>query len=148
MLPREVSVEIRIPNQLSYLSLVGNLAEVLARNLQQYEKDGEELAYHLNLALTEALANAIVHANAGDPEKKVRVIIEISDLALRIKVFDQGQGFDINAVPPPDPQQLQDSGRGIFVIKALMDSVDYTRTPDGNVLEMIKYLKQKKAAKA
>lgn len=148
MLPREVSVEIRIPNQLSYLSLVGNLAEVLARNLQQYEKDGEELAYHLNLALTEALANAIVHANAGDPEKKVRVIIEISDQALRIKVFDQGQGFDINAVPPPDPQQLQDSGRGIFVIKALMDSVDYTRTPDGNVLEMIKYLKQKKAAKA
>lgn len=148
MLPREVSVEIRIPNQLSYLSLVGNLAEVLARNLQQYEKDGEELAYHLNLALTEALANAIVHANAGDPEKKVRVIIEISDQALRIKVFDQGQGFDINAVPPPDPQQLQDSGRGIFVIKALMDSVAYTRTPDGNVLEMIKYLKQKKAAKA
>jgi serine/threonine-protein kinase RsbW len=148
MLPREVSVEICIPNQLSYLSLVGNLAEVLARNLQQYEKDGEELAYHLNLALTEALANAIVHANAGDPAKKVRVIIEISDQALHVKVFDQGQGFDINAVPPPDPQQLQDSGRGIFVIKALMDSVAYTRTPDGNVLEMIKYLKQKKAAKA
>lgn len=147
MLPREVSVEIRIPNQLSYLSLVGNIGEVLARNLQHYETEADELAYHLNLALTEALANAIVHANAGDPAKKVRIIIETSDQILRVKVFDQGQGFDINAVPPPDPQQLQDSGRGIFVIKSIMDSVDYTRTPEGNVLEMVKYLKQKKAAK-
>lgn len=137
---REIEVDIKVPNQTRYLSLIGKIGEDIAKELDRYSGDRETLAYHINLVLTEAMVNAIRHANAGDPGKMVHIIINISDDELLIKVFDNGQGFDINAIPTPDFAQLEDSGRGIFLIKSLMDFVSYQKVCDGNVLEMKKRL--------
>jgi serine/threonine-protein kinase RsbW len=57
-----------------------------------------------------------------------------------IRVFDKGQGFDINSIPSPDFNRLEDRGRGIFLIRSLMDSVCYKKVRNGNVLEMAKKL--------
>ena len=138
----DIHVEIRIPNQTKYLSLIGKIGEDIAKELDRYTGDRETLAYHINLVLTEAMANAIRHANADDPDKIVKINISITDQDLTIKEEDSGQGFDINQIPCPDFERLDDHGRGIFLIKSLMDSVCYSRlrSGNGNVLIMSKRL--------
>ena len=54
-----VNVDIVVPNQTRYLSLIGNIAEQIAKQLDTAKGDRDTLAYHLDLALTEAMANAI-----------------------------------------------------------------------------------------
>ena len=135
-----IEVDIRVPNQTRYLSLIGKIGEDVARTLKRYKGDREELAYHLNLVLTEAMANAILHANEDDPEKEIHVTITILDEVLCIKVYDQGQGFDINMLPSPDFKSLDDHGRGVYIIRSLMDKVTYRKFKGGHVLEMVKSL--------
>lgn len=135
-----VNVDIVVPNQTRYLALIGNIAEQIAKELDGFTGDRDTLAYHLNLAVTEAMANAIQSSPPGDAKKTVRVCIHIEDENLCIQVYDHGEGFDLNEVPTPDFETLSERGRGIFFIRALMDSVDYRKTECGNVLEMRKAL--------
>jgi serine/threonine-protein kinase RsbW len=136
----EIDLDIVIPTQTRYLSLIGNIMEQLAHGLEEYAGDRDFLAYHLNLALTEAIANAIEHAGKDNGHKIVRVSIHVQGKNLCIQVYDQGRGFDLAKVPCPDPEELCERGRGIFFIRTLMDYVDYHRTETGNVLEMRKKL--------
>lgn len=135
-----LEVDIKVPNQTRYLSLIGRIGEDIAKELDRYSGDRETLAYHINLVLTEATVNAIKYAKNGDKNKLVHIMIIISDDELSIRVFDHGQGFDINAIPSPNFDALEDRGRGIFLIRTLMDTVCYQQLPDGNILEMTKKL--------
>ena len=136
----EIEVDIKVPNQTRYLSLIGRIGEDIVKELDRYSGDRETLAYHINLVLTEAMVNAIKYANADDPDKMVHIYINISDNELIIRVYDNGQGFDINSIPKPNFRKLEDRGRGIFIIKSFMDKVNYQKICDGNVLEMSKKL--------
>lgn len=140
MAKNKIEMDIKVPNQTRYLSLIGKIGEDIAKELGRYDGDRETLAYHLNLVLTEAMTNAIKYANAGETDSLVHIFINISEEEVQIKVFDKGQGFDINSIPPPDWDALEDRGRGIFLIKSLMDSVSYSKIKGGNVLEMRKKL--------
>lgn len=137
---RVIEIDIKVPNQTRYLSLIGRIGEDLAKEFDKYKGDRETLAYYINLVLTEAMINAIKHANAGDPDKTVHICINIRNDELQIKVYDDGQGFDINSLPGPDFNALEDTGRGIFIIKSIMDTVYYRKINGGNVLEMSKTL--------
>ena len=141
MTKEQVIVDIKVPNQTRYLSLIGNIGEDIACILDAFTGDREFLAYQLNLALTEASTNAMEHANSSDPEKFVRVCIRTTDDYIKAEVYDQGQGFDINSLPMTGIDALSDRGRGLLLIRAYMDSVSYQRTSTGNVLRMIKHLK-------
>jgi serine/threonine-protein kinase RsbW len=132
-------VDVIIPTQTKYLDLIGSIGEHIAKDLDNFSGNREALAYHLNLVLTEATTNAIKHAN-NDPKDTVRITINIQDNELNIKVYDHGQGFDLETVPLPNFDQPKESGMGIFFIRTLMDSVTYTKQCDCNVLEIIKYL--------
>jgi serine/threonine-protein kinase RsbW len=136
----DIHVDIVVPNKKRYLSLIGNIAEEVARALDNYGGDREALAYHLNLVLTEAMVNAIEHSSPNDTDNTVRVCIFIEQDDLCVRVYDQGQGFDIDLVPSPDIDELSERGRGIFLIRTLMDDVSYRKTEAGNVLEMHKRL--------
>lgn len=135
-----IEVDIKVPNKTRYLSLIGKIGEDIARELERYSGDKEVLAYHLNLVLTEAMVNAIKHAGAMEPEKLVRIVITLHKDDLTIRVYDDGQGFDINAIPAPNFEELEDRGRGIFLIRTLMDSVAYRKNCKENMLEMKKKL--------
>ena len=137
---KDIEVDIKVPNQTRYLSLIGRIGEDIAKELDKYDGDRETLAYHINLVLTEAMANAIKYANSKGSHKLVHILINISENDLVIKVFDKGQGFDINSIQAPNFEQLEDRGRGIFLIRSLMDSVNYKKVRNGNVLEMSKKL--------
>lgn len=137
----KIEVNIKVPNQTRYLSLIGKIGEDVARALKRFRGDREELAYHINLVLTEAMSNAIRHANEGDPEKEVHVTIVIEDQDLTIRVYDQGQGFDVSSTAAPEFKNLDEHGRGIYIIRSLMDRVTYSECRGGHVLEMVKALR-------
>lgn len=137
---KNIVLEITIPNQTRYLGMVGKIGENMARELDATVCDREMLASQLNIVLTESIVNAIKHANATDPTKEVHVRINIHGSELSICVYDSGCGFDLSKIPNPcfDPDSLNEKGRGIFIIRSVMDSVEYRRTNGGNVLEMKK----------
>jgi serine/threonine-protein kinase RsbW len=137
---KQVKIDITVPNQTKYLGMIGRIGESMAYSLKSYHGNRRELAYHINLVLTEAMANAIRHANDFDPDKEVRVTISASDQNLIIKVFDQGQGFDIETLAKLKARASDEGGRGIQIIFKLMDQVRYIQEGDCNVLEMIKNL--------
>ena len=143
MMDADIHLDIVVPNKKRYLSLIGNIAEEVARALDNFSGDREALALHLNLVLTEAMANAIEHSSSTDSDRTVRVCIYIEEDDLCVRVYDHGQGFDLEAVPIPDPDGpagLSERGRGVYVIRKLMDCVAYRKTDAGNVLEMHKKL--------
>ena len=140
MCTADLQVDVVIPNQTRYLHLIGSIGEHVGRELDNFKGDRETLAYHLNLVLTEATTNAIKHSNFNDPKDTVRITIHICENELIIKVYDHGQGFDLESVPVPDFDQPKEGGMGIFFIKTYMDSVTYTKMEDANVLEIKKSL--------
>jgi serine/threonine-protein kinase RsbW len=136
-----IDIQITVPNQTRYLSLVGRIGENMVRELEGFTGDKETLGHHLNVVLTEALVNAIKHANVKEPDKTVQIRINVCDKELVIRVYDNGQGFDLGLISGnscPDP--LNEQGRGIFIIRSLMDSVVYKKADGGYVLEMKKAL--------
>ena len=86
--------------------------------------------FEVELALTEALANAVEHGCAGDPSKQAQVCVGCDpDRGLLIVIRDPGPGFDPSQVPSPvvGDQIFSTGGRGIFLINRLMDDVHYAR---------------------
>jgi len=102
----------------------------------------EEDAFHVRLSLEEALVNAIRHGNKLNPDLSVELTIEAKDNYLTIKVKDQGEGFDFSKIPDPTKSTNlhKPSGRGIFLIKNLMDDVDIFDS--GRGIKMTKFLKK------
>lgn len=93
----------------------------------------------IELALREALANAIVHGNREDPQKRVFVICRCwTNGAVLVTVRDEGQGFEIETVPNPTvpEDRLRTTGRGIYLMQTLMDEVRFER--GGTVVHMHK----------
>jgi serine/threonine-protein kinase RsbW len=87
-----------------------------------------EDAESIGLAVREALVNAIVHGNHCELQKAVRVSVAVCDNGdLLIVVKDSGSGFDPSKLPDPTAAKnlLGDHGRGIFLMKRLMDEVDF-----------------------
>lgn len=85
------------------------------------------------IAVTEMVANAIYHGNKSNPKKTVHIRFFLSAGRLKVHVTDQGTGFNPAAVPDPllPENLLKDNGRGIFIVRSMMDSVDYEFTPGG-----------------
>lgn len=135
-----IQVDVLIPTHTKYLDLIGSIGERIVKELEGYSGDKEVLAYQLNLVLTEATANVIKHANDSSKKDTVRITIQLQDHALNIKVYDHGQGFDLENVPLPDLDHPREGGMGLFLIRTVMDSVSYTRQQDCNVLEIVKHL--------
>jgi serine/threonine-protein kinase RsbW len=84
--------------------------------------------FEVEVALLEAVANAVKHGCGGDPEKHVTVqVVCDADVGMRVTVRDPGPGFDPDEVPSPLEEEnlLGTSGRGVFLIRRLMDEVRY-----------------------
>ncbi|HMB14932.1 MAG TPA: ATP-binding protein [Pelovirga sp.] len=139
-MPKRVEINIKVPSQTRYLAMIGQIGESLAFSLNNYQGNRRELAYHINLCLTEGLTNAICHGNNSDPDKDVHITISASDDDLVIRIYDQGPGFDISARGKTNAQPCDEGGRGINIILKLMDNVKYLQENGVNVLEMTKAL--------
>ena len=102
---------------------------------------GEEAAFGIDMAVREAVTNAVLHGNRLDETKVVEIALIISTVACEITVRDRGLGFDPESVPDPTDSQnvLKTSGRGIFFMRNFMDEVTWSRHPEGGtVVKMTK----------
>ncbi len=109
------------------------LNELHARKYSQQE------VFAVHLALEEAFINAVNHGNKKNPRKQVRVKYSIADDKVVIEMADQGNGFQSDNVPDPRCGEniYKTDGRGIFLMRAYMDKVEFNRR--GNRVRMIKY---------
>ena len=103
----------------------------------------ENEIFDIKLVLEESLTNAVKHGNKLDPDLIVDVSIATQGNQLIMNIKDQGKGFDPQDVPDPTAKDklLRTSGRGVFLIKKLMDEVSYADA--GREIKMIKILDKK-----
>jgi serine/threonine-protein kinase RsbW len=128
--------ETTLPAQISAIS--GAVDSVLYVVRQSGRAHGKE--FEIEMAVREALANAILHGCQGDPTKHVECGMDFNDAGgILIVVRDPGQGFDPAKVPSPiDERNIHsEHGRGVFLIHRLMDEVRYER--GGTEIHMRKY---------
>ena len=95
--------------------------------------------FEVEIALREALANAIEHGCQGDPSKSVQCCVAADESGdVVIVVRDPGPGFDPTRVPDPrqGPNLFRDGGRGIHLINEFMDEVQFAQ--DGREIQMRK----------
>jgi len=94
---------------------------------------GEDVAFGVDMAIREAVTNAVLHGNKQDDAKFVRVTAESSPSSLEISVDDEGAGFNPQDVPDPTESEniLKSSGRGIFFMRTFMDDVEWLIRPEG-----------------
>jgi serine/threonine-protein kinase RsbW len=104
---------------------------------------GDDAAFGIDMAVREAVANAIKHGNLQDETKTVEVTFTTSPDAFTVEVRDHGSGFNIDAVQDPTEAAnvMKTSGRGIFFMRNFMDTVEWFTPPEGGTwVRMIKKL--------
>ena len=114
--------------------------DVQQRILDDVQRHGysSDSTFAIRIALEEAMVNAIKHGNGQDPTKKVRVEARVTPRRAEITIEDEGPGFDRSCIPDPtDDENLHKcSGRGILLIEAYMDGVEWSH--GGRRLRMYK----------
>lgn len=102
----------------------------------------ESDVFDIRVSLEEAIVNAMKHGNRLDRNRTVSVSLEIFPAYVAAEVTDQGAGFDHTKLPDPTHQDnlKKPSGRGVFLIKRLMDEVEFFDC--GRRIKMIKFIKQ------
>lgn len=102
----------------------------------------EEAVMQIGMAVREAAINAVLHGNAYDPGKKVKLDFERTGHDLVITIRDQGPGLDVSKIPDPlAPENLmKTSGRGIFLIRSFMDEVQIHPSQAGTEVKLIKHV--------
>ena len=120
----QVRLDFLVPSKLSRILGVNRLVSFLA---EEFGFPTEEYRVNLPMVMDEALSNAIEHGNGGNQELKVHVRIYISSRRIVITVEDQGEGFIPEHIEDPRDQEnlYKGSGRGIYLMKELMDKVSF-----------------------
>jgi len=128
---KEYNLIIRNRNEISK-------AENLISEINKDFKADEVKYVNFLIAVTEALVNAIIHGNKNNPSKKVDLKLSYDKNSLCASVKDEGEGFDVKNVPDPTIGEnlLKESGRGIFLIRSLVDKVEVTSDKTDTLIVM------------
>jgi len=121
-------------------------AEELAVGMAERAGVDEDDLMKVGMAVRECMVNAVVHGNRYNANKKVRFSVAANSRQFTVRVADEGEGFDFDNLPDPlAPENLlKTSGRGIFLIKSLMDETQMRRLESGGIeVTMIKNLVSK-----
>jgi serine/threonine-protein kinase RsbW len=123
------------------VSIPASLEKVYTKILPDLENYGysQDDIFGIHLSLEEAFTNAVRHGNKMDPDKKVFVEYEITNQVVKIAIEDQGEGFVPEKVPDPTEGDniYKANGRGIYLVNAYMDKVEYEKS--GTRVKLVKY---------
>lgn len=125
-----------IPSDVRYIE---SIVEQVTRECRELSLSARQCALNVPVALTEAISNAILRGNGNARDKRVRVRAVVSDEALVLEVADEGGGFDLEActVDPTSAENIErEDGRGLFLMRSLMDRVERFNDADGNVVRL------------
>jgi serine/threonine-protein kinase RsbW len=111
---------------LTDLKTVNPFVERIAADIDKLIRSKEEM-FKIKLALEEAITNAMRHGNTLDQDRHVAVHIEADKDKIILDVHDEGTGFDYRILPDPtDAEKAQlPSGRGVYLMRKLMDKVEF-----------------------
>ncbi len=119
-----IDFSVRLPVDAQSLPLIRGLVRQTLQHLGVVAGGIDEVL----LALSEACANVIQHA--GELEE-YQVDVSIDDDVCRISVLDDGGGFDMEAVSAEPPRSPLDGGRGLILMRALVDRLAFVQSEDG-----------------
>jgi len=129
------SMAAEIPSQTEHIN---GVIHYVTGNLKDLALCEELHMSNINIALYEALINAILHGNRGNVSKKVKVRADVDYQRAKFTVTDEGQGFSPDEIAnPTDPKNLYKmSGRGIYLMRHFMDDVVFNDI--GNEITLVK----------
>src|SRR3954470_11961912 len=135
----ETELVLELPNDLRQIEHA--VAYVMNR-CAACQSHGRKLRLNFRVSLTEALSNAMLYGNRKDPHKRVRVEVIVGEVELIARITDEGPGFDPKEIPDPtSPDNLEKAGgRGLFLMRELMDEVRYNER--GNQVTLVLRLDQ------
>ena len=130
----EAELTLHLPSDVARIE---EAVELIARHLEAHFVDRRTIRFNCRVALSEAIANAILYGNNGDYGKRVGVRVLFGKTAIEMEVSDEGPGFNPGSLPDPTtPDRLESpDGRGIFLIRRLVDEVRFNAK--GNAICMI-----------
>ncbi|MEO7043255.1 MAG: ATP-binding protein [Gemmatimonadaceae bacterium] len=131
--PPYVALDVEIPSDVKQIEPIVSLITEHCRTLHLPRR---QCSLNIPVALSEALSNAIIRGNHEDPKKHVRLRATVSDRALVFDIVDEGRGFDMSDVshdPTDEDSILAEDGRGVFLMRKLMDRVEQFTGPNNVV---------------
>ncbi len=124
----------------SKISEIDSAVEIVTDFAREHGFSEDQL-FGVDIAVREAVANAVKHGNKLDENKKVDISLASSASKFEITVRDYGEGFSVENVPDPTDSEnvLKESGRGILFMQSFVDSVKWSKQEDGGMkVEMSK----------
>ena len=120
---------IRIPSSTDHIGAVDEFLEAWLRARAIPEDTIADLA----IAITELVNNAIKHGNRKNAGKHVTIGLLLENGRARATIADEGEGFNPDVIPSPIAEEnlLKEIGRGIFIVRSLMDNVEFDVPPEG-----------------
>ena len=127
---------ITIPSSDKYLADVDTFLEGILRELNVDQSVIADIA----ISVSELVNNAIFHGNKNAPDKTVKVAVQRTPEGVMVSVTDEGGGFDPGNIKNPVAEEnlLKEVGRGIFIVRSLMDKVDIEPTDRGTTTTITK----------
>ena len=133
--PEPYKIQLDLPSRLELLGVVDRLADGITEHMEFEDTDKDAVA----ISVIEACTNAIQHGHHAEAGRMVRLCFELQRDTLVITVHDEGEGFDLGTlsdVAPPD--LLATRGRGIYIMRSMMDEVAFDFS-DGTLVRLAKH---------
>jgi serine/threonine-protein kinase RsbW len=130
-----VALDVEIPSDVKYID---GVVELATRKCRELHLPPQKCSLNVRVALAEAISNAILRGNGDALHKHVKIRAVVHDDAIVFDIVDEGPGFDLAAdrPDPTSPENLEhEDGRGLFLMKRLMDNVERFQK-DGNVVRL------------
>ena len=130
--------ELSLPSRIESVEKAAVEAEMFAKQ----SGFAEDELHSIDMAVREAVANAVKHGNKLDETKKVEIAFKHSTHGFELVIRDFGEGFAVDEVPDPtNPENLlKADGRGILFMRAFMDRVEWFNHDEGGII--VKMLKK------
>jgi serine/threonine-protein kinase RsbW len=130
--------ELKFSSDIKYLENVEKLSSKVSRYVKLSDSDSDDLG----IVTTELVNNAIHHGNNNDPDKLVHIVFTVDQEKIELRIIDQGSGFNPDRLKDPlAPENLlNESGRGIFLIRKLMDGLEFKFSDTGTETIVTKIL--------
>lgn len=125
---------LELPND---IRSIGHAVDYVMERCAACCEHAHKLDFNLRVGLTEALSNAMLYGNADDPAKRVRIEIVVAGSEITARITDEGSGFDPDGVPDPTTPAniVKTGGRGIFLMRSLLDEVTFNA--QGNSVTLV-----------
>ncbi len=131
-------VRMSLPSRLELLAVLDRVSSALCERMGF----DEDASAQVTMSVIEAGTNAIQHGHRRDASKSFEIVFALWPDRIEVTVHDSGPGFDLTSIEPDatSPERLfEPRGRGIFIMRACMDSVDFRFDPGGTTCLLVKH---------